>query len=103
MRSWQRDMIRDLNKTANEPCRCENNGDLCPRCDARDQLKAGRVPRLRDKDLDLMNRVSRIFQTVHSCTQSFSDWKVTEMTASELQDVLDRQKDVAYNRISGGL
>ena len=38
MRSWQRDMVRDLNRMANEPCKCENNGDLCDRCDAREQL-----------------------------------------------------------------
>jgi hypothetical protein len=38
MRSWQRDLMRDLNRQANEPCTCKNNGDLCPRCDARDQL-----------------------------------------------------------------
>jgi hypothetical protein len=39
----------------------------------------------------LMNRVSHIFQQKHKCTKDFSDWKVGEMTVSELQDVLDRQ------------
>lgn len=38
MRRWQREMILDLNRKANQPCTCENNGDLCDRCDARDQL-----------------------------------------------------------------
>ena len=38
MRGWQRDYNAQLNRVANDPCTCENNGDLCPRCDARDQL-----------------------------------------------------------------
>jgi len=39
MRSWQREHVAHLNRVANDPCTCENNGDLCPRCDARDELK----------------------------------------------------------------
>lgn len=39
MRAWQREIIHELNKTANLECTCENNGDYCPRCDARLQLE----------------------------------------------------------------
>jgi hypothetical protein len=64
-------------------------------------LKASR-PLHESEHIALMNRVSRIFQDKHGCTASFSDWKVMEMTPSELQAVLDKQKDTGYNRQSGG-
>jgi len=35
MRNFQREIIRDLNKQANQPCTCANNGDYCARCNAR--------------------------------------------------------------------
>jgi hypothetical protein len=38
----------------------------------------------------LMRRVSHIFQTVHNCSVSFSDWKVTEMTVAELQFIEEK-------------
>ena len=44
-----------------------------------------------DEQISLMNRVSHILQQKHKCTKDFSDWKVGELTVSELQDVLDRQ------------
>lgn len=38
MRGWQKELNRELNREANEPCTCTNNGDYCKRCDARLQL-----------------------------------------------------------------
>jgi hypothetical protein len=38
MSQWRREIVNDLNRKANEPCTCENNGDYCPRCDARAEL-----------------------------------------------------------------
>jgi hypothetical protein len=100
MRNWQREIEIQMYRDSQKPCSCENNGDLCVSCEALDYIQHQQaIARRRD----LSTRVSRVFQDKHGCTQSFSDWKVTEMTASELQDVLDRQKDVTYNRISGGL
>jgi hypothetical protein len=39
------------------------------------------------EQIDLMNRVARIFQTKHFCSAEFSNWKVTDMTVAELQFV----------------
>jgi hypothetical protein len=53
-------------------------------------LRAAR-PLHEDEHIDLMNRVSRVFQTKHKCTARYSDWKVTTMSVAELQDVISRQ------------
>ena len=48
MRKWQKDLMRDLRRLAAQPCAatvfprsepgCENNGNLCASCDARNEL-----------------------------------------------------------------
>jgi hypothetical protein len=43
--------------------------------------------------ISLMRRVSYIFQTKHNCTASFSDWKVTEMTVSELLAIANKEEN----------
>jgi hypothetical protein len=49
------------------------------------------LPLHENEHIELMNRVSRILQSKHKCSAEFSDWKVTEMSVSDLLWVLDRQ------------
>ena len=51
-----------------------------------------------DEVIALMRRVSNLFQTKHDCTQTFSDWKVTDLTVQELLEIEGRYNAANHER-----
>lgn len=39
-RTWQRDLEAQMYRDSQQPCTCENNGDLCVSCEAIDYLQS---------------------------------------------------------------
>ena len=43
-RTWQRELEAQMYRDSQQPCRCENNGDLCVSCEALDYMQTPRKP-----------------------------------------------------------
>ena len=102
MRKWQKDLMRDLRRLAAQPCAatvfprsepgCENNGDLCASCDARNELDK----LVRQSNSLILNRAKAKLLTCGWCGKSLDDdAHSTKYTISLLTH--GRREDMAHH------